>query len=339
MTSYMNSVSRSNSRESYKKKLENYYDLKLYTEGGVSQKEVCSLNHNDVDKLFQRSDLPLIYKFIKIMRLYNKRNSFKNICGIDLSEKKSRKYISKKCYKEKKKNKSYCIEYKEVVGKSIKQINDCHQNLLNNLYKKLINRLNKIRVSINSESSISLEINGDSINKIINNNNKNKCRFFNIVLIATFVRIIKGKNNYKSISIYRNIEKNLLFKLIENVIVDLFYEMKTQYANAKLPFPDNLAATIIKLLTGQISVTHKYEELYIYFSNKKLRKIIVGATDNAFKKFITTISEGKVDTKTSEKKVSQKNSMRNMKKIKEAKKKAKKEMKKRARLSERKISK
>ena len=115
--------------------------------------------------------------------------------------------------------------------------------------------------------------------------------------------------------------------------------MKTQYANAKLPFPDNLAATIIKLLTGQISVTHKYEELYIYFSNKKLRKIIVGATDNAFKKFITTISEGKVDTKTSEKKVSQKNSMRNMKKIKEAKKKAKKEMKKRARLSERKISK
>ena len=94
-----------------------------------------------------------------------------------------------------------------MVGKSIKQINDCHQNLLNNLYKKLINRLNKIRVSINSESSISLEINGDSINKIINNNNKNKCRFFNIVLIATFVRIIKGKNNYKSISIYRNIEK------------------------------------------------------------------------------------------------------------------------------------
>ena len=38
------------------------------------------------------------------MRLYNKRNSFKNICGIDLSEKKSRKYISKKCYKEKKIN-------------------------------------------------------------------------------------------------------------------------------------------------------------------------------------------------------------------------------------------
>ena len=159
MNSYGSRRYTSNNSKSRYKEL---YELQLYSEGAVSQKETCYLSYEKINKILENEDFSFMIKFIKIMRMYHKfdskdyrstLNNFKNICNKVTIKSKVAKYYSKKCIRTDAKK---CSKYKKDLDNKVKKFNDCADKLIKQLLTVFQKKISNLKLKISKKNDKSM---------------------------------------------------------------------------------------------------------------------------------------------------------------------------------------